>query len=114
MKLHSHVLHPPPQAWLRLFPNTRDGIATHVGVSMLTGLVTTTATAPVDVVKTHMYVQGARYTGPLQCAAAIVRKGGVGAMFKGWTANYARLGPQTMITFVAVEQLRMWLGMQSI
>lgn len=29
---------------------------THISASMVTGLVTTTATAPVDVIKTHMFV----------------------------------------------------------
>lgn len=80
---------------------------------MLTGLVTTTATAPVDVVKTHMYVHGGRFRGPLHCAAAIVAAEGPSALLKGWVANYARLGPQTLLTFVAVEQLRRWAGLQS-
>lgn len=33
-----------------------DHFGTHLGASMVTGLVTTTATAPVDVIKTHMFV----------------------------------------------------------
>lgn len=31
-----------------------DGGVTHLGASMITGLITTTATAPVDVVKTNL------------------------------------------------------------
>ena len=33
-----------------------DTMATHVGASMVSGLVTTTLTAPVDVIKTNMFV----------------------------------------------------------
>ena len=33
-----------------------DDFATHLGSSMITGLVTTTATGPVDVIKTNMFV----------------------------------------------------------
>ena len=33
-----------------------DHFGTHIASSMVTGLVTTTATAPVDVIKTHMFV----------------------------------------------------------
>lgn len=86
---------------------------THISASMLTGLVTTTATAPVDVVKTHMYVRGGRFRGPLHCAAVIVAEEGPAALLKGWVANYTRLGPQTLLTFVVVERLRQWAGMQS-
>ena len=33
-----------------------DSLSTHVGASMVSGLVTTTLTAPVDVIKTNMFV----------------------------------------------------------
>lgn len=39
---------------------------THLGASMVTGLVTTTATAPVDVIKTHMFVGKRHESSPLQ------------------------------------------------
>ena len=38
------------------FTGAGDNFGTHLASSMITGLVTTTATAPVDVVKTHMFV----------------------------------------------------------
>lgn len=101
------------QAWLAWLPQATDGTLTHVAASMLTGLVTTTATAPVDVIKTHMYMHGGRFRGPVHCAAAIVAAEGPGALLKGWVANYARLGPQTLLTFVAVEQMRGVMGMQA-
>lgn len=101
------------QAWMRLL-GAGDNLTTHLGASMITGLVSTTATAPVDVIKTHMFVGGNRYKGPVDCAVSILRQEGARAMFKGWTANYARLGPQTTIIFVAVEKLRAMMGMSAI
>ena len=38
------------------FTGAGDNFGTHLSSSMITGLVTTTATAPVDVIKTHMFV----------------------------------------------------------
>ncbi len=43
------------QWWMRQ-TGMRDNVATHLGASMLTGLATTTITAPVDLVKTNMFV----------------------------------------------------------
>jgi len=38
-------------------------------------------------------------------------KEGPAAFFKGWTAQYLRLGPQTMITFLLMERLRLVMGL---
>jgi hypothetical protein len=36
---------------------------------------------------------------------------GLAGFWRGWLANYARLGPQTVVTFLVVEQLRKAMGM---
>ncbi|CAK4619721.1 hypothetical protein LEN26_010603 [Aphanomyces euteiches] len=90
----------------------QDNVATHFGSSMLAGLVATTACAPMDVVKTrlmnmkHNASGAAEYSGAMDCFLQIVRKEGVRGLFKGWTPAYIRLGPQTIITFMTLEQLR--------
>lgn len=33
---------------------------------------------------------------------------GVPSFFKGWTPAFIRLGPQTIITFVVLEQFKTW------
>ncbi len=81
---------------------------------MLTGLAATTITAPVDVVKTHMYCNGSKYANPVACAADIFRREGARGFFKGWTANYARLGPQTTLMFVFMENMRHITGMKAL
>lgn len=35
----------------------------------------------------------------------------MGGFWRGWLANYARLGPQTVVTFLMVEQFRKVMGM---
>jgi solute carrier family 25 uncoupling protein 8/9 len=143
-----------------------DSLGAHLAASMVTGVVTTTATNPVDVVKVGqawgrpgggwraaalclaaqsrprprpyqpagprllpcaptnppssctlavlqvvMFVRGPEAGGPLACAADLLRHEGAGALMKGWSANYARLGPQTVIVFVVAEQLRGLAGL---
>lgn len=46
--------------WWMAVTGMADGPATHLGASMLTGLATTTATTPVDVVKTNMFASAPR------------------------------------------------------
>lgn len=43
------------QWWMRQ-TGMSDNVGTHFGASMITGLATTTITAPVDLVKTNMFV----------------------------------------------------------
>ena len=49
---------------------------------------------------------GNHYTGPLQCAKDIVTREGPRGLLRGWTAQYVRLGPQTTVIFVVMEELR--------
>jgi dicarboxylate transporter 10 len=39
------------------------------------------------------------------------RAEGVASFFKGWTPAFIRLGPQTIITFVVLEQFKKWHDM---
>jgi solute carrier family 25 uncoupling protein 8/9 len=127
-----------------------DGAFTHFLASMLTGLITTTVTNPVDMIKTQLYMSAVSDTGSgvgsrgrgsgngggggggekRDAAAKRVQsaiRGGAVAAFRdvlaregprgfmrGWTANYIRLGPQTVITFVALEQFRKLAGLTAV
>lgn len=59
-----------------------DNLWTHLAVSGVAGLVTTTVTAPVDMVKTNMFVNPI-YKGPMDCMADIYRRLGIRGLFKG-------------------------------
>lgn len=45
-------------------------------------------------------------------AMAVLRERGPAGFLSGWLANYARLGPQTVLIFVFSENLRRMFGMQ--
>jgi hypothetical protein len=91
-----------------------DTLSTHLACSLVTGLASTAATNPVDVVKTHMFVGGGKFTGPLACASSLYQEFGLAGFFRGFAANYSRLGPQTVVTFVVAEQLRRAAGLRAL
>ncbi|MCO5577296.1 hypothetical protein L7F22_031123 [Adiantum nelumboides] len=83
--------------------------------SFAAGVVGTTATAPIDTVKTRMMIQresaGSLYKNAFDCAYKICTSEGLLGLYKGWSAMFARLGPQTAITFLVYEKLRQLVGM---
>jgi dicarboxylate transporter 10 len=38
----------------------------------------------------------------------IVKTEGVRALFKGWTPAFLRLGPHTIVTFLVLEEMKVW------
>jgi solute carrier family 25 uncoupling protein 8/9 len=44
----------------------------------------------------------------------VYRQHGLSGFMRGWTANYARLGPQTVVTFLCAEKLRHLMGLKSL
>eukprot|EP00894_Picocystis_sp_ML_P005539 jgi/Pico_ML_1/56056/g1652.t1 len=52
--------------------------------------------------------------GPVATAGNIFAREGIRGLYKGWTANYARLGPQTTITFLVLEKLRSIAGLGTV
>jgi len=88
-----------------------ESLVTHLTSSTLAGLIATTITNPIDVVKTVVFVSGSKYRSSLEAAADIWRSDGLPGFFKGWVANFARLGPQTVITFIVFERLRDFAGL---
>jgi len=88
-----------------------DGTPLHILVSSITGLVTTTATTPADVVKTLMFSGKEQYRTVFGAAKSLFNESGSMGFFRGWLPNYLRLGPQTIITFVVAERLREMAGL---
>ncbi|KAF1803831.1 mitochondrial carrier domain-containing protein [Mucor lusitanicus] len=91
----------------------QDGIALHLTSSVLAGLVATTVCSPVDVIKTRIMSAS---TGDHRMSATAIMKQmfkseGIKSFFKGWTPAFIRLGPQTIITFVVLEQFKTWHDM---
>lgn len=97
--------------FLRKLDILPDGPSIHFAASFIAGLVTTTATSPVDVIKTRvMNAARGSYQGPIDCLVQLLRTEGPRALFRGWVPNYLRLGPHFIISLPLYEQLRALLG----
>jgi len=84
-----------------------DGVSTYFLSSMISGLVTVTASNPVDVVKSViMSSPRGTYNSGFGCALSLLRNHGLFYFLKGWGPSYVRLGPHTVITFMVLEQLK--------
>eukprot|EP00184_Porphyridium_aerugineum_P003731 CAMPEP_0184696980 /NCGR_PEP_ID=MMETSP0313-20130426/4122_1 /TAXON_ID=2792 /ORGANISM="Porphyridium aerugineum, Strain SAG 1380-2" /LENGTH=251 /DNA_ID=CAMNT_0027155739 /DNA_START=149 /DNA_END=904 /DNA_ORIENTATION=+ len=96
----------------------RTSLLVQLSGAMLAGLVTTTVTSPADVVKTRMMNSrggtGAVYVSSLGCLVTITKEEGLSVLFKGWVPNYARLGPQTVLSLLVYDYLRRLLGWEQI
>ncbi|KAH8154357.1 uncharacterized protein LAJ45_02125 [Morchella importuna] len=91
------------KSYLLLLPIFNDGMATHFTASLLSGLVATTICSPVDVIKTRV-MAGTRTDGVWTLVREITKAEGLKWIFRGWVPSFMRLGPQTILTFIALEQ----------
>ncbi|KAK1579955.1 mitochondrial carrier domain-containing protein [Colletotrichum navitas] len=94
-----------------LLQNTemKDDIKTHAVASLFAGTAATTICAPADVLKSR--IQSAAAGGPganslLRIVQNGLREEGAVFLMKGWTPAWLRLTPNTVLTFVFMEQLR--------
>jgi len=88
----------------------KDGVLCHFVASMFSGLVTTTASMPVDIAKTRIQnmkmIDGKpEYKGAADVIVKVVKNEGFFSLWKGFTPYYFRLGPHTVLTFIFLEQL---------
>lgn len=88
----------------------KDGIPLHFVSSMISGLITTIVSMPLDIAKTRLQnmksVGGvAEYSGPIDVLGKVIRNEGVFALWKGFLPYYLRLGPHTVLTFIFLEQM---------
>ncbi|XP_057534569.1 uncharacterized protein LOC130812934 isoform X1 [Amaranthus tricolor] len=95
-----------------------DGFPLHFMSSTIAGVASTLATAPMDMVKTRLMLQkessGRIYKNGFHCAYQVMRTEGPLALYKGGFTIFARLGPQTTLTFVLCEKLRELSGLHAI
>lgn len=87
-----------------------DNITTHFTASFIAATIATAMTQPVDVVKTRlMNAAPGELNSVRHCLVDLAKVGPVG-FFKGFTPAWIRLGPQTILTWIFKEQMRIWLG----
>jgi solute carrier family 25 uncoupling protein 8/9 len=65
-------------------------------------LVTTTVTAPLDMIKTNMYASGDY--GVFEMTNRVVHKEGIQGLLRGWSAAYVRLGKFTTKSLVSKQK----------
>jgi len=93
-----------------------DNVYLHLVASIISGLVTTTATNPFDIVKTRWMASLEKnlYKSPLDCFIKTVSNEGFIALLKGWVPNYLRLGPHFLLSLPLNEFIRRMLGAGSV
>lgn len=97
----------------------QEGFILHLISSMVAGVVSTLMTTPIDMIKTRLMLQreskrAGSYKNGLHCAYQVMLTEGPLALYKGGLAIFARLGPQTTITFIVCEKLRQLAGLNAI
>lgn len=87
-----------------------DNLVTHFASSFVAGGIATTMTQPLDVLKTRsMNARPGEFPNSLALVRATLAEG-PRAFYKGYVPAFVRLGPQTVLTFVFFEQLRIRFG----
>jgi solute carrier family 25 protein 34/35 len=81
--------------------------------SLISGVFVAVSMAPFDLIATRFYNQGVDsrgkgllYRSVVDCTKKIYLEEGIVGFFKGWTANWFRLGPHTLLLLVFWDQLK--------
>lgn len=93
---------------LRRSTTLREGLPLRFAAAMVAGVVTTTVSSPFDVLKSRAMTTGRSVPA---VAAELLAASGPHGFFKGWTPQYLRLGPHTVIVFVVYDELRRRVGL---
>ncbi|KAK2916763.1 hypothetical protein QQF64_025354 [Cirrhinus molitorella] len=88
-----------------------DNIFTHFVASFIAGGCATVLCQPMDVVKTRLMNSKGEYTGVIHCLSD-TGKLGPKAFYKGLVPAGIRLIPHTVLTFIFLEQLRLYFGIR--
>ncbi|NXQ65842.1 DIC protein, partial [Quiscalus mexicanus] len=88
-----------------------DNVFTHFLSSFIAGLCATFLCQPLDVLKTRLMNSHGEYQGVVHCAMETAKLGPF-AFYKGFVPAAVRLVPQTVLTFLFLEQLRKYFGIK--
>lgn len=93
----------------------KEANITHFSASFVASLIATTVANPADVVKTRvMNDPHAIVGGAVEHFKHVLRTDGPSGFLRGWTASYLRMGPHTVISFMAIEKVRQVIGLTSL
>ncbi|XP_029193374.1 mitochondrial dicarboxylate carrier-like [Acropora muricata] len=86
----------------------KDNIVTHFTASFIAGTIATSITQPVDVMKTRlMEAKPGQYKSVAHCILYTAKLGPLG-FYKGFIPAWVRLAPHTILTWIFLEQLRVF------
>lgn len=86
----------------------KDNIITHFTASFIAGTIATGITQPVDVMKTRlMEAKPGQYKSVAHCVLYTAKLGPMG-FYKGFVPAWVRLAPHTILTWIFLEQLRVF------
>ncbi|NXX35222.1 DIC protein, partial [Nicator chloris] len=88
-----------------------DNVFTHFLSSFIAGICATFLCQPLDVLKTRLMNSHGEYRGVVHCAVETAKLGPL-AFYKGFVPAAIRLVPQTVLTFLFLEQLRKNFGIK--
>mgnify|MGYP003385917982 CR=1 FL=1 len=97
-----------------------EGTLLHFTSGCIAGLAVALVTSPVDTIRTRLMNQpvvdgkGQLYAGSIDCLMKTARVEGPLAIYKGFTAQWLRVGPHTTISLVCFEFLRRISGLKGI
>lgn len=95
----------------------KDGYLCHFMSSVCAGICIAIVTSPVDIVKTRLMNQPKDqklYKGLVDCAVKIYKNEGIKSFYKGFTPQWMRFGPFTIVQLMVWEKLRDFYGMKGI
>uniref|UniRef100_A0A6U4ULH9 Mitochondrial carrier protein n=3 Tax=Hemiselmis andersenii TaxID=464988 RepID=A0A6U4ULH9_HEMAN len=94
-----------------------EGMQLHFVASMFAGVMVAATTSPVDLIRTRIMNQPKgekHYNGMLDCLRKVVRSEGIWVLYRGFTPQWMRFGPFTIIQFMVWERMRALYGMKGI
>uniref|UniRef100_A0A804RDQ4 Mitochondrial uncoupling protein 1 n=2 Tax=Zea mays TaxID=4577 RepID=A0A804RDQ4_MAIZE len=92
------------QMFLKL-PGFTDNVFTHLLAGLGAGFFAVCIGSPVDVVKSRM-MGDSTYRSTLDCFTKTLKNDGPGAFYKGFIANFCRIGSWNVIMFLTLEQVK--------
>lgn len=95
----------------------KDDIKCFFVCSLVTGIMLTITTSPIDLIKTRIMSQPLDqkfYDGMVDCAIKTVKKEGFTAFYKGFWPQWMRFGPFNVIQLIVWEELRKSWGIKTI
>ena len=100
----------------------KEGALLHFCSGTIAGLAVAVVTSPVDTIRTRLMNQpvdpvsrkGLLYKGSIDCLVKTMKHEGMLAIYKGFMAQWMRVGPHTTISLVCFEGLRKTFGLKAI